>query len=600
MLQRLVIAGYKCFRNETTLDLAPVTVLAGANSAGKSSVFQVLRLLRQSFGTSSGGPGLILNGDEIQVGRAEDVVTSDATGRAESVAISVEVGSGTGYRDDVPYTRGLLNGFVLRTTFAAPEHSLTLPLSELTISVATRGRVPERFVVKRRAASPSPEAPGVPGMTQAPYVVVGSGGTDLVALQGLSVQDAWSPDKHLMAIVGTRRRILEECGAILRVVAPPAAAADAGSLVDREALARHLARLDDGEILEWAATFWRQLLDPDLAPTDLRTRLVAAVTQRFATIESVTADLQRADLFRENATHAWLAPAIAALASLEGGARLRQLIAEAIAQRASDAPTYIQSHGSVPLWGVQEFFAKRVVHLGPVREAPKQLYSFAVPAEGVGARGEAVVNFLAAHGSSSDARPMPPQPGSAWQSEDVPLITAISAWASWIGVARDIEVVDAGKYGRGVRVTGFGGSVSDLPHVGTGLSQVLPILALCLAVPRDSTILLEQPELHLHPSAQTRMATFFNACAASGRQIVIETHSDHIINGLRLDVARGWVDPSNGLAMLSFAPTETSGTSVVRVEIDRDGVLTDWPPGFFDEADTVLAEMLRLRTRRRR
>ena len=74
------------------------------------------------------------------------------------------------------------------------------------------------------------------------------------------------------------------------------------------------------------------------------------------------------------------------------------------------------------------------------------------------------------------------------------------------------------------------------------------VLVLCLASPPGSVLLLEQPELHLHPAVQSKIADLIAACALSGRQIIVETHSEHLINRLRLLVAQGALDPQQHIS----------------------------------------------------
>src|SRR5580698_5246676 len=92
-----------------------------------------------------------------------------------------------------------------------------------------------------------------------------------------------------------------------------------------------------------------------------------------------------------------------------------------------------------------------------------------------------------------------------------------------------------GKLGHELKVTTHGVErPHDLTNVGVGVSQVLPIVVMCLLAPVDSTMILEQPELHLHPAVQARLADFFLSIAKAGKQCIVETHSEYLINRLRL------------------------------------------------------------------
>src|SRR5258708_35331981 len=128
------------------------------------------------------------------------------------------------------------------------------------------------------------------------------------------------------------------------------------------------------------------------------------------------------------------------------------------------------------------------------------------------------------------------------------------------------------------------GAVShDLTHVGVGVSQVLPIVVMCLLAAPDTTIILEQPELHLNPKVQTRLADFFLSMAMLRKQCLIETHSEYLINRLRLRSALAEGTSVSELLKLYFVE-KTGGLTTYRdVRINEYGTIRDWPKGFFDQ-----------------
>ncbi len=129
-------------------------------------------------------------------------------------------------------------------------------------------------------------------------------------------------------------------------------------------------------------------------------------------------------------------------------------------------------------------------------------------------------------------------------------------------------------------------------NVGFGLTQVFPIIVAVLAARRGDLILIENPEVHLHPAAQQQLGALAARAAASGVQLIVETHSDHVLNGVRLAVKRGDIEP-DAVAVHFFGASPPGGTVVpVSPGIDRDGRLDQWPEGFFDQLDLALAELL--------
>ncbi|MBF0628321.1 MAG: DUF3696 domain-containing protein [Magnetococcales bacterium] len=126
--------------------------------------------------------------------------------------------------------------------------------------------------------------------------------------------------------------------------------------------------------------------------------------------------------------------------------------------------------------------------------------------------------------------------------------------------------------------------------VGFGLSYVLPILVAILSSSPGALILLENPEAHLHPRGQAKMGELLARAAAAGIQLIVESHSDHILNGIRIAVRKGILAPEHA-AFFFFSRIESDSRIASKVEkptLDRDGRMDHWPDGFFDEWEKSL------------
>ena len=124
------------------------------------------------------------------------------------------------------------------------------------------------------------------------------------------------------------------------------------------------------------------------------------------------------------------------------------------------------------------------------------------------------------------------------------------------------------------------GARRNLIDVGYGVSQVLPLLVDLLEPNGSSLLLLQQPEVHLHPSAQAVLASLFGAIAASGRQLIVETHSEYIIDRVRMDIR----DEATGLtpedvSILFFERTDLD-VQIHSLRFDEQGNLLDAPEGY--------------------
>jgi predicted ATPase len=127
-------------------------------------------------------------------------------------------------------------------------------------------------------------------------------------------------------------------------------------------------------------------------------------------------------------------------------------------------------------------------------------------------------------------------------------------------------------------------------NVGFGLSYALPIIVAGLSVQPGRILMIENPEAHLHPAGQSRMGYFLALVASSGVQTIIETHSEHLVNGIRLAIARDHRLSAESAIFHFFGDTKVSTMS-----ISSTGAMSSWPTGFFDQAEEDLAELSRIK-----
>ncbi|ADL55557.1 DUF3696 domain-containing protein [Gallionella capsiferriformans] len=128
-------------------------------------------------------------------------------------------------------------------------------------------------------------------------------------------------------------------------------------------------------------------------------------------------------------------------------------------------------------------------------------------------------------------------------------------------------------------------------NVGFGLTQLFPIIVSLLAARVGDVLLIENPEVHLHPRAQQNIGILLAETAATGIQVVLETHSDHVLNGVRLAVKQKKLPASDALIHF-FAHRPGQAAVPESPTMDDDGRLNSWPEGFFDQLDFALAELM--------
>ncbi|HEX3106354.1 MAG TPA: AAA family ATPase [Terriglobales bacterium] len=139
----------------------------------------------------------------------------------------------------------------------------------------------------------------------------------------------------------------------------------------------------------------------------------------------------------------------------------------------------------------------------------------------------------------------------------------------------------------------FGGESHALADSGFGYSQILPIVVRGLVATLGSTLAIEQPELHLNPALQVRIAEFLASLAACNKTILIETHSEHIVNSLRVMAAEDRTGTLANNCRIFFLDTDLGLPMVRTLEVQPDGTVPSWPRGFMGEALSLSSRLLR-------
>ncbi len=224
-------------------------------------------------------------------------------------------------------------------------------------------------------------------------------------------------------------------------------------------------------------------------------------------------------------------------------------------------------------------------YLGPLREPPRRIYrSGGVRPSDVGVRGERTVDALLS--ATKSGRTL--QDG---QDRERPFDETISDWLKEMGLVEQfrLDPIPQFNLSRALVKTRVGAVETTLTDVGFGVSQVLPILVLLYYVEPKSTVLLEQPEIHLHPSAQSVLAdVFFHAMKTRGIQIIVESHSEHLLRRIQRRRAEG-ADGSEDVRLYFVSPGR-NGSNLDSLELDRYGQIRNWPKDFFgDELGEVFA-----------
>lgn len=258
--------------------------------------------------------------------------------------------------------------------------------------------------------------------------------------------------------------------------------------------------------------------------------------------------------------------------------RIYHLLPEELVNRSAHAQTLIST-------------LTRMAYISAERIGPRETYPATTPDQqtNVGSRGEYTPWFLY---HFADRAPL-----DRLLIPDVPptLQRQTEAWVDRFFpgsglVVRPVE--GANLMTMGVR-TSTATSYHRPQNVGFGITHVLPIVTSCLGAEKSDLILVENPESHLHPAGQSAMGRFLALAAMAGAQIIIETHSDHVLNGVRRAIKEGLIAPEQVAVHFFTARNEdVSRTQVLSPLIDAGGTLDVWPDGFFDQFDKDTAALI--------
>ncbi|HGM6908006.1 TPA: AAA family ATPase [Serratia marcescens] len=242
---------------------------------------------------------------------------------------------------------------------------------------------------------------------------------------------------------------------------------------------------------------------------------------------------------------------------------------------------------------LEEFnrFIRDIKYLGPVRAAPKRAYvHFTEAATDLLPSGENAAHVLWARQNEI----------VSFEGRDVRLIDALNECIEIVGLSQVISPSRIGDliYKINLSQKNCKGEVT-ISDVGFGYSQLIPIILLCLLSEKDDLIILEQPEIHLHPSSAANLADLFLRFIKDGRRVLIETHSSELISRLRLRVIES--PELKEKITISFVDADNmggEGAKVRQFNIDEKGMFPVYPDGFLDESEKLAEAIIRARVKK--
>ncbi|CAB4956610.1 unannotated protein [freshwater metagenome] len=589
MLRNLVVENFKSIGAKVEVDLAPLTIVTGSNSSGKSTLLQCMLVLLQTLRHSSPERQLVLNGPLTQLGDFDDILHVGSKNRLVSIGLNVAPPAPD---DDTPQAlmrKARVPVFVecqwsftdrpLRSDASATESKTFPSVHSLAIDGyfesgetydPTRLRIDRHSwtAERRRAKEGYPD--NLPQRS----------------LQSLS----WSVKTDPKLSADVRGVAFDHC----------LPAELTGKFDIQQEMARHLletvtiARTSDiASPTDWQffEELWKIVVDRVLSPLKVDSSGLES-EPTIAQVRKMIQDQPVAPRKRLTAT-----------IRAETETILRQFRA------ASEPAPWLFV---VPLAEKYDRSISAVSdailnlrYLGPLRVQPAPIYPVATTlgTEDVGPSGEWTASVLDTY-KNKPVTFIPPNeiPFSSLAVPQVtlPLTEAVQLWMSYLKVADEVATKDRGSLGHELTVR----NSPSLPHlalthVGVGVSQCLPVVVSLLLAPSHSMTLLEQPELHLHPAVQSRLGDFLLAMTASGRQCFVETHSEYLINRLRRRIAESEGNDVRDQVSLLFAENPDGQSTFRTVEVNEYGAILNWPEGFFDDTQDDIERLLSASHRKR-
>lgn len=225
-----------------------------------------------------------------------------------------------------------------------------------------------------------------------------------------------------------------------------------------------------------------------------------------------------------------------------------------------------------------EIEVSNVIYLGPLREEPAPLYGAASERpQDVGTSGEDAATVLWVGRS---------------EKKQIELRRKVEKWMAEFEIAKNIKLHKLGPFFQVFLTDWHTGIRCNLTDVGFGASQLLPVIVAGYYAPEMSIMIAEQPEIHLHPKAQTLLADLFIDISRENKKVIVETHSEHLLMRLQRRIADGSI--GNDMVSIYYCEPTNEGAKVREIEINKYGQLgEDLPIGFFEEGYSESQEHLR-------
>ncbi len=614
MLKRLSIENFKSFRGRTDIDLAAINVFAGANSSGKSTIIQSILLLKQTLQYAPPNRAIALNGPLLKLGTFDDI--KNARSKSDYIGVSwvldveepkppseqlrlrsealqypfyfygrsplssaeceVHFDVGSSQQLDLRKSRGISAGDEMLQLQPSLAYSCIQALTERDPKTAQRlkialSRSTEPLDVRKQQLGDATISPATESLLR----------YDVSEIDSITKEQLLESKPDGRIVGGLLRHFFPYQIGILYDEAKERARRIAEAICTESFPQYRLHELVDLPMPPALLEFLEEHV-PDLTGASQR----ALFSGDSSSTTSLAHIVQRLRQLRVRYNYPDVRQR--ALGLVEFQPQIENILRNHLNSRMDVDFAW---HRVLPAVQYSStYFVSAVRYLGPLRDEPKPIYpleALANPTE-VGYKGEHTAAVLDLHRDlpieyipSSFVAALEP----SLKPQICKLHDAVVDWLSYVGIAEEVKTGDRGKIGHQLQVQTSGlPRFHDLTNVGVGVSQVLPIIVMALLAEPPCLLIFEQPELHLHPKVQARLADFFLSVAIMGKQCLLETHSEYLVERFRRRIAEAQGDDLTKILKIYFTERLEGRTVCRPVDVSRYGAIADYPKEFFDQS----------------
>lgn len=574
VLKGIEIENFKSYVEKQFIHISDLSVLLGANSSGKSTALQALLTMKQTIECNSPDEELLLSGKYVALGDFDDVI-SDSKTDCFSLAVVLEENEKS--ENSIENDKFKIAWKFKRADdgISAKLDSLSIIFRDLTLSFKRVNNLQYMYINGKR----SPFSAKISNLIISKYYVhYDVEFNDRLADLLNELSKELLPKKSITVQTDQLIGLKEIESFYFKLM--DRIQTDGNTRSDFKNHSEAAEKVEDllDKFCEQELPGFESI--SRIIPKELRLRILDMALSSFGTLKNINSILNKYDIFLSNYT-----------------------------SNEHDIDKYKgkMEIGNNPFWSFNRDGEKRddltqlkfaidfynsflknilskVFFVGPIRETPKGLYNigFETIPKYVGPTGAYFASVLL-HENKKEREYILPN-----RIERCTLSDALAEWMIHLNVASAVDVDKKNSFGFSVSIKNMEQVKSDIMNVGIGTSQVLPVLISVLLSEPDEMLIFEQPELHLHPYSQSRLADMFTEFCKHGRKIILETHSEYFLLRLRYHIVKEHF--SQDSTAVNFFQNK-GGTKVTFANVSGYGNI-DYPEDFIDETQELLNSIL--------